>query len=428
MSVTPCTKQARVQDVGILTTALRSFERAAAGLGLPDHLYLKLLNPSEKIETSVTPILPDGRVLEIQTFITQHSSILGPAKGGIRMTADVTHDDITGLAMEMSWKTSLIGIPFGGGKAGIRCDAESLSSDEKEIVIRSFTRGSRRHIGPELYVPAPDLGTNERDMGHIWDCISYSSGTAITNGCYVTGKPPILGGVVGRREATGKGVVYTIVAACEQLGLDPGAIRCAVQGFGNVGAVAAAELAALGAKIVAVTDLRGGVFKDDGLDIPSLTAHVVSTGSVNDFVGAEVLDQDSIFGVACDCFVPAATGSQIDAERAATIRARIVAEGANAPTTPEGDEVLDDRGLFVVPDILCNAGGVFVSYLEYTKETQREQITLSGVETRLRKRMQSAFEEVCARAQTNRTAMRQAAMEIAVSRVAEGVLSRGLWP
>ncbi len=412
----------------ILETAVANYERAAKSLGLPDYLSKKMGTPSEKVEISITPKLPDGRVLVLRTFITRHSDILGPAKGGIRMTPCVTQDEITGLAMEMTWKTSLIGIPFGGGKAGIQIDPGALSPDDKEIVIRSFTRGARRYIGPEIYVPAPDMGTNERDMGHIWDCVSYSSGTAITNGCYVTGKPILLGGIVGRREATGKGVVYSILAACQHLGIDPLSMRYAIQGFGNVGAAAAAELARLGARIVAVADLDAYVVNAHGIDVTALMAHVRCAGSLKDYPGACDPASVDFFAIDCDCLIPAAAGSQIHLRNADKIKARIIAEGANAPTTPEGDEILNQRGIFVIPDILCNAGGVFVSYLEYTMETQREQTGLPEVEARLRDRMQIKFREVSTYAQEKATTMRQAAMEIAVSRVAEGITSRGLWP
>lgn len=412
----------------ILDTALQNFDATCERLGLPGHLQSKLRNPEEKIEIAFTPVLPDGRMLSIRAFLTRHNDILGPAKGGIRLSPHVTADDVTGLAMEMTWKTALMGLPFGGGKAGIQFDSGSLSPDEKEIVIRSFTRGARRHIGPEIYVPAPDLGTNENDMGHIWDCISYSSATAITRGCYVTGKPVILGGIVGRREATGKGVAYTVLAACEHLKIDIRTLRCAVQGFGNVGAVAATELHRAGARVVAVVDLHGGVIREDGLDVPALVDHVCATSSVNGFPGGDQLEQNLIFTVDCDCLIPAATGSQIHTGNAAQVRAQIIAEGANAPTTPEADAILNEKGLFIIPDILCNAGGVFVSYLEYTKETQREQTTLADVESRLRERMQSKFAEVKTFATANGRTMREAAMDMAVSRVAEGVVSRGLWP
>ena len=417
-----------MSEDSILKTALENYDRAARRLGLPDHIYWKIRDAEEKIELAVTPLLPGGRMLQIHAFITRHSDILGPAKGGIRMTPTVTQDEVTGLAMEMTWKTALIDLPFGGGKAGIRYDASALSPEEKEIVIRSFTRGARRHIGPEIYVPAPDMGTNERDMGHIRDCISYSSGTAITNGCFVTGKPVILGGIVGRREATGKGVVYTLIAACARLGIDPAGLRCVLQGFGNVGAAAAIELQRVGARVTAVVDIGGGVIKEDGLDITSLAAHVERAGSVKGYREGDELARDEIFDVPCDCLIPAAADSQIDESTASRIRARIVAEGANGPTTPEGDAVLEERGILVIPDILCNAGGVFVSYLEYTQETQREQASMQEVEGRLRERMRSKFDEVYERATANGVSLRQAAMDIAVARVTEGVIQRGLSP
>jgi glutamate dehydrogenase/leucine dehydrogenase len=272
------------------------------------------------------------------------------------------------------------------------------------------------------------MGTNERDMGHIRDCVSYSSGTAITNGCFVTGKPVILGGIVGRREATGKGVVYTLTAACGRMGIDPTGLRCALQGFGNVGAAAALEMYKMGAKVTAVVDIDGGVVKDDGLDIVALASHVKRTGHVKGFPGGDELAGHEIFDVPCDCLIPAAAGSQIDERTASRITARIVAEGANGPTTPGGDAVLEDRGIQVIPDILCNAGGVFVSYLEYTQETQREQATLREVEDRLRERMRTKFEQVYEHAKAKGESLRQAAMDLAVARVAEGVVMRGLWP
>ena len=231
------------------------------------------------------------------------------------------------------------------------------------------------------------MGTNEADMGHIADCIAYSAGTAITSGCFVTGKPIILGGIVGRRQATGKGVVYTILAACEKLGLDIADMRVAVQGFGNVGSVAAEEIAKRGAKVVAVNDVSGGVFDPNGLDVTALVSHVTNSGTVRGFADGQAIDRDAIFAVDCDIFVPAAGGSQITVENADKIAARIIAEGANAPTTAQADEILNQRGKFVIPDILCNAGGVFVSYLEYTQETQREQMKLTEVEKRLGERM-----------------------------------------
>ncbi|HUV41577.1 MAG TPA: Glu/Leu/Phe/Val dehydrogenase [Sedimentisphaerales bacterium] len=412
----------------ILKTAAHNFDSAADRLKLDSGLRQKLSQPKERIIITANPVMPDGKIRQFTAFVVRHSDALGPSKGGIRMTDDVTLDDVAGLAMEMSWKASLIGVPFGGGKAGICLDGGSLSKEEKEIIIRSFTRAAMRHIGPEIYIPAPDMGTNETDMGHIRDCISYSEGISITKGCYVTGKPVILGGITGRREATGKGVVYSILAACDKVGLDIKKARAAVQGFGNVGGVAAMETAGCGAAVVAVSDISGGVFNKNGLDIEQLGNHVKRTGYVKGFKNAAAIDRQEVLEVDCDIVIPAASQGQITAENAPKIKAKIIAEGANAPTTPAADEILNKRDVFVIPDILCNAGGVFVSYLEYTQETQREQMTLDHVNSRLNRAMNQRFEAVYDYGQKHNVTMRQAAMELAISRVAEGVVARGFLP
>jgi glutamate dehydrogenase (NAD(P)+) len=415
-------------ESSLLQTSLRNFEMSADRLNLDEAIRKKVSGPKEKIELNINPTLHDGQVHNVKAFVVRHNDILGPAKGGIRMTTQVSVDDIAGLAMEMTWKTSLVGVPFGGGKSGICIDPLKLSPQDKETIIRSFTRGARRHVGPEIYIPAPDMGTNEIDMAHISDCISYSDGTSITNGCFVTGKPVILGGIVGRREATGKGVVYTVLALCEKLGLAINDMRIVVQGFGNVGSVATAEIAKHGAKVVGVSDLSGGIVNPDGLDIEALLQHFKSTGSIEGFENATHIEKDGIFEIDCDILIPAACESQITKKNVNSIKAKIVAEGANAPTTPEADEVLNERGVIVIPDILCNAGGVFVSYLEYTQETQREQMTLSKVEQRLAERMQHRFNAVYDFAKEKKLTMREAAMDMAVSKVIEAVYVRGLLP
>ena len=380
-----------MEQNALLKTALHNLKNTAERLGLDEAMLARLSEPKEKIEITANPTLAGGRKLHFRAFVVRHNDAIGPAKGGIRMSPMVTMDDITGLSMEMTWKTSLIGVPFGGGKSGISADPAGLSAIDKETVIRSFIRAVHRHVGPEIYIPAPDMGTNETDMGHIRDCIAYSEGTSITNGCYVTGKPVVLGGIVGRREATGKGVVYTTLAACEKLGIDINKARVAVQGFGNVGSVAAMAIAQAGAKVVAVADVNGGVYSEAGIEMEKLFAHVKSTGSMKNFDSSRHITSDGVLEVPCDILIPAATQSQITIENADKIQAKIIAEGANAPTTPEADEILKDRNIFVIPDILCNAGGVFVSYLEYTQETQREQMTLEQVERRLSGAYAGAF-------------------------------------
>ena len=412
----------------ILQTAVHNYERAAQRLGLSGEMTLRLLHPRERVEVTLNPTIPGHGMLHVHAFVVRHADALGPAKGGIRMSPTVTLDDITGLAMDMTWKTSLVGVPFGGGKAGIRFDPKHPVKDVKESVVRAFVRAIRQQIGPELYVPAPDMGTDEGDMGHIRDCISYSDGTSITSGCFVTGKPVILGGIVGRREATGKGVVYTIQAACEHRGIALQGARAVVQGFGNVGSVAARALSEVGTRVVAVSDLDGGVCNDDGLDIEALSRHVQQTGSVSGFAGGKTIANHELLEIPCAILVPAATQSQITAANAGRIQAAIIAEGANSPTTPSADEILRQRGILVIPDILCNAGGVFVSYLEYTQETQREQMRLTEVQERLRQRLMASFADVFRHSKDCKVTLREAAMDIAVRRVVDGILARGLLP
>jgi glutamate dehydrogenase/leucine dehydrogenase len=349
----------------ILKTALWNIEQTAHRLNLNPDLARRIVEPKEQIRMVIHPQVSNGDMLHATVFLVRHNDVLGPAKGGIRMTRSVSLDEVTGLAMEMTWKTSLIGVPFGGGKSGICYDPAQLKATEKEVLIRAFARGVRRHIGPEVYVPAPDMGTNEHDMGHISDCISYSEGTSITGGCFVTGKPLVIGGIVGRREATGNGVVATIAAACQHLNLDLSKLRVAVQGFGNVGSVAALAIAKRGATVVAVSDIGGATFRRQGLDMSKLAAHAAKTGSVKGFVGGEDIPLDAVLEADCDVLIPAAGGSAITEKNAGRIRARLIAEGANAPLTPAADEILNEAGAFIIPDILCNAGGVFVSYLEY---------------------------------------------------------------
>jgi len=420
---TPCAK-----SDSLLDTALHHFEAAAKRLGLAESIRIRLARPKEQITLGLHPVLPCGKTLQCSAYITRHSDVLGPAKGGIRMSPEVSADTVAGLAMEMTWKTALIGVPFGGGKSGIVCDPSLLSAEEKEILIRAFARAARRHIGPEVYVPAPDMGTGEQDMGFIRDCVSHDEGVSITKGCFVTGKPVILGGIHGRRDATGRGVTAALEFACHHLGIELKGLRVAVQGFGNVGAIAARELAKRGARVVAIADLSGGLYAKNGLDIAALQAHVRATGGLTRFLGAEEIHPAAIFEQDCDVVIPAASGSQIHAGNAGKIRAQIIAEGANAPVTPEADALLNDAGVFVIPDILCNAGGVFVSYLEYTQETQREQMTLKEVEGRLQERMKTAFAEVLAYSTSHDLPMRAAAMDIAVGRVAEGIHARGAHP
>ncbi len=418
------------QQNSILDTALVNFDRTAAMLAgeFGKDILNKIRLPKERIELRLGPQLDDGHVHTLRAFIVRHNDALGPAKGGIRMTSNVTLDDVTGLAMEMTWKCALMGLPFGGGKSGIVADARGLSPYDKETIVRSFARNALRHVGPLLYVPAPDMGTSERDMGHFKDAISFSEGHSITHGCYVTGKPVVMGGIPGRREATGRGVAICVAQAMQSIDLKPASARAIVQGFGNVGSVTVQRLSEMGLPVVGASDLDGAVYNSKGLDVPGLFQHVQRTGSVRGFDRGEQVDGKKLLELPCEVLVPAAAANQLTADNAERIQAKIIAEGANGPTSPQGDEVLKRRKVLIVPDILCNAGGVFVSYLEYTQETQQEQMTEAEVVSRLQARMTDRYAQVAQLAEKLKSDLRTAAMYLGVSLVCQAIVARGALP
>jgi len=416
--------------ISMLENAMANFRRAAGMLdGEFDADVLDVACRSrERSELMLAPRLADGQVHTLKAFVVHHCNAVGPCKGGIRMSPSVTLDDVTALAMEMTWKCALIGVPFGGGKSSIVADPLTFSALDKETIIRSFTRNAHRHIHPLVYVPAPDMGTNEIDMGHIKDAISYSMGQATTQGSYVTGKPVILGGIPGRREATGRGVAIIAAEAMKVLGRNLRSSRVVVQGFGNVGSVAAIALAEMGAKIIGVSDQYQAVYSENGLDVVALLMHASKNASLRDVSQGQPVPHADLLEMPCDILVPAATGSQITAANAGSIQAQIVAEGANGPTTADADEILQRRGVFVIPDILCNAGGVFVSYLEYTQETQAAQMAETEVRARLEQRMKERFQLVhrtsCERGWT----LREAATYLALKTVCMALVARGTLP
>jgi glutamate dehydrogenase/leucine dehydrogenase len=411
----------------ILENSLTNLERATFLIDgeVPPDILDKLRLPVERIELSIDPQLSDGKMHGFRAFVVRHSTALGPAKGGIRMTPTVSLDDVSGLAMEMTWKCALIGVPFGGGKSGIVADAETLSALDKETLIRDFTRHAVRHIGPQTYVPAPDMGTNERDMGYLKDTLSSALGQATTQGCYVTGKPVILGGIPGRREATGRGVAACVVEALRRLGRKVEGATAIVQGFGNVGSVAAKALGEYGVRLIGASDLHGAVYHEDGLQVAALEDHVIHTGSVKGFPSGMAIDPAELLTVPCEILAPSAAASQITAQNAPKISAGLVAEGANSPTTPEADDILASRGIVVIPDILCNAGGVYVSYLEFTQETQQEQMSEQEVKDRLGRRMTEKFNEVWQLSEERKISLRDAAMYLGVKTVCTALIARG---
>lgn len=414
----------------MLESALANFRGAADLLQeeVPSDVLAIIGRPRERSEIMLAPQLSNGQVRAFQAFVVHHCNAVGPCKGGIRMSPSVTLDDVTALAMEMTWKCALIGVPFGGGKSGIVADPATLSPIDKQTVIRSFTRNAHRHIHPLVYVPAPDMGTSEADMGHIKDAISYSMGYAATQGSYVTGKPVILGGIPGRREATGRGVAVAVTEAMNVLGRSSAGATAIVQGFGNVGSVAVKALAESGFRIVGVSDQYQAIYSEAGLDVRALLAHVSQRGSLQGIYLGRQIPHATLLEMPCDVLVPAAAGGQITVANADAIQAYIIAEGANGPTTPAADEILRKRGVFVIPDILCNAGGVFVSYLEYTQETQAAQMAEIEVRARLEQRMKERFRAVHDASRERGITMREAAMYLAVKTVCTAFVARGRLP
>jgi len=350
----------------ILDVAMANLEKVLPLLKseVDGNLLSKIARPKERIEMTLTPQLSDGKTHIFRAFVVRYNDALGPAKGGIRMTPTVSLDDVTGLAMEMAWKCALIGVPFGGGKSGIVADPGQLNREDTEKLMRRFARGAIRHIGPQVYIPAPDMGTNERLMGYIKDAISYSMGRSTTQGCYVTGKPVIFGGIPGRREATGRGVAICVSRALDKLNLGAAGAKVIVQGFGNVGSEVTRSLHEMGLRVVGVSDVSAAYYDPAGLDIPALSQHARDNGELKGSCPpARQVDGMDLLEMPCDVLIPAASAGQITHRNAGNIAAKIIAEGANSPTSPEADEILLKNDKFIIPDILCNAGGVFVPYL-----------------------------------------------------------------
>jgi glutamate dehydrogenase (NAD(P)+) len=358
-------------------------------------------------------------------YRVQYNVTLGPAKGGIRFHPDVTLDEVAALAAWMTWKCAVAQLPFGGGKGGVICDPTSMSKRELEALTRRYTAEIIDAIGPEKDVPAPDVNTNEQVMAWFMD--TYSMHVGHTSTAVVTGKPVEMGGSLGRREATGRGVMIITRESAKHLGLDLKGARVAVQGFGNVGSVAADLLAEMGARIVAVTDWNAGVYNDAGLDIKRLIEHVQKTRSLAGFAGAEPITNEQLFKLEVDILIPAALEEQITADNVAHVKAKLVVEGANGPTSPAAHKALHERGVFVVPDILANAGGVTVSYFEWVQDRHGYFWRESEVNERLEAKMCQAFTVVLETAQKFNVDMRVAAYIVAISRVATVTKMRGMY-
>jgi glutamate dehydrogenase (NAD(P)+) len=406
--------------------AVRQLDLVGERLGL-DHGVLERLRLPKRCMMVSVPIRMDNG--ETQVFIgyrVQHNLVLGPGKGGLRYHPSVNLGDVSALAMWMTWKCALVGLPFGGAKGGIRCEPTRMSPTELEHLTRRYTQEVLLVIGPQVDILAPDVNTNEETMAWIMDTYSMQVGYSVPG--VVTGKPIVIGGSLGRREATGRGVVYCVQEASSLLKIPLQGARVAVQGFGNVGSVTAALLNELGARVIAVGDAYGGVYRDHGLDIPELLKYHQATKTVVGFPDAEAVTNADLLTLPCEVLVPAALERQITEVNAGKIQCRILAEGANGPTTPEADVILRERGIFVIPDILCNAGGVIVSYFEWVQDLQNYFWTETQINRRLKQVLIKAFGDVDAEADRVQVDMRTAALMLGVGRVAEGKRVRGLFP
>jgi glutamate dehydrogenase (NAD(P)+) len=405
--------------------AVQQFDIAAAKLNLDMNVAGRLRRPDRAMIVSVPTRMDNGRVHVFTGYRVQHNDVLGPFKGGIRYHPQVNLGEVSALAMWMTWKCSLVGLPLGGAKGGVACDPAELSRDELQTMTRRYTAEILNIIGPEVDVPAPDMGTNEQVMAWIMDTYSQHKGHAVPE--VVTGKPVEIGGTLGRREATGRGVVYTIIEAAKHLDIELAKCAVAVQGFGNVGSVAVKELANLGAKIIGVSDRTGGFYEPKGFLVEKLLELADKNHSLENCPYGKKISNAELLELKCDILVPAALEMQITKENAGRLQCKILAEGANGPTTVEADVILRDKGVFVIPDILANAGGVVVSYFEWVQDLQNFFWTEEEVNQKLRDILVRAFHEVLHMSQREKVDMRLAALMIGIDRVARAMLWRGLY-
>jgi len=414
------------QEQTALTVALKQLKMTAEKLNLDPGIHAILKQPKRSITVSVTIKMDDCSIGVFKGCRVQHWDVMGPFKGGIRYHPNVTLDDVTALAMWMTWKCAIMGLPYGGAKGGVQCDTKRLSLGETERLTRRYISLIVDYLGPHRDVPAPDVYTNEQTMAWIMDTYSQLKGYSVPES--VTGKPIEIGGSEGRFCATSLGLSYCVREAAEKLKLKLKGSTVAVQGFGNVGYNAANILHKLGCNIVAVSDSTGGIRCSEGLKPFNVLVHKNKTGSVRGYKDCNDITNSELIQTKCDILVPAALENQISIENAANVRAKIVAEGANGPTSPDADQVLHEKGVWLIPDILANAGGVTVSYFEWVQNLTREHWTLDEVNTKLEKKIVKAFEDIYKLAKKEESDMRTAALMLGVGRVAHALRTRGLWP
>jgi glutamate dehydrogenase (NAD(P)+) len=409
-----------------LSIAQRQFDATADALGLDDSVRTVLREVKRELTVHFPVEMDDGSFRVFTGFRVQHNIARGPAKGGLRYHPGMTLDDARALAMYMTWKTAVADVPFGGAKGGVICDPHALSLNELERLTRRFTTEISLIVGPDRDIPAPDLGTGPQVMAWIMDTLSMHAGFSVP--ASVTGKPQAIGGSEGRFTGPGRGLTMVTVLAMRDAGMDPSGARVAIQGFGKVGGVSAELLTAEGMTVVGVSDSTCGLYRADGLDLTALRHLKEEGGHFTDYGGAEQIDRDDLLALDVDVLVPAALEAQIGERNADRVKAKVIAEGANAPLTTEADAELNARGVLILPDILANAGGVVVSYFEWVQDIQAYFWGSGEVNSRLREVMTRSYQQVRGEAQTHSVSLRDAAFRIAVTKVAEATRVRGIYP
>jgi len=406
--------------------AIEQFDTAADKLHLDPNMRGILRECQRELTVHFPVRMQEGAVKVFTGYRVQHNTSRGPGKGGIRYHPSATIGEVKALAMWMTWKCAVVGIPYGGAKGAVICDPKTMTMQQLETLTRRYTTEIALLIGPERDIPAPDVNTNAQTMAWIMDTYSMHAGHTVP--AVVTGKPLSIGGSEGRNEATARGAVYTIIEASKHLGLDLEGARVVVQGFGNAGSFSAKLMAELGAVVVGLSDTQGGIHNAKGIDPNKVDAYKRETGSVVGFPGSETVSNSELLELDCEILIPAAIENQIGEHNAPRIKAKLVAEAANGPTSPEADRILYDKGVFMIPDILCNAGGVTVSYFEWVQDLQNLFWREATINARLKEVMVKSFNDVLQMSLKHKVHMRTAAYMVAVARVAEATLTRGIYP
>ena len=414
-------------DSSMYREAVGQFHQVAEFMNVDDNVRERLSMPQRSLMVTFPYRMDDySEVRNAVGYRVQHVLTMGPTKGGVRFAMDVNMGEVAALAMLMTWKCAIVGLPFGGAKGGVRIDPRSLSRPELQRVTRRYTAEIINMIGPQKDIPAPDMGTDEQVMAWMMDTYSQNQGYAVP--AVVTGKPPELGGSVARRESPGRGTVSLLPSAALRRGLRVEGARTVIQGFGNVGRYAALAASELGCSIVAVADVTGAVHNGRGIEVGKLARHVDQTGGVAGFADADAIDPGDLFAVECEVLIPAAVAGVITSDNAEAVEAKVILEGANNPVTMEADQMLQDKGVFIVPDVLCNAGGVTVSYFEWVQDLQNYFWSENEIVSRLREIMIRAFEEVLEISIKHKVDMRTAALMKGIDRVTNAKLVRGVYP